>query len=33
VRKRSPEKRKVITAQEQIGRLARDGLSNPEISV
>jgi DNA-binding NarL/FixJ family response regulator len=33
VRKRSPEKRKVLTAQEeQIGRLARDGLSNPEIS-
>jgi DNA-binding CsgD family transcriptional regulator len=33
VRKPSPEKRKVLTAQEeQIGRLARDGLSNPEIS-
>jgi hypothetical protein len=33
VRKRSPETRKVLTAQEeQIGRLARDGLSNPEIS-
>jgi DNA-binding NarL/FixJ family response regulator len=33
VRERSPEKRKVLTPQEeQIGRLARDGLSNPEIS-
>jgi DNA-binding CsgD family transcriptional regulator len=33
VRKRSPEKRKVLTAQEErIGRLARDGLSTPEIS-
>jgi DNA-binding NarL/FixJ family response regulator len=33
VPKRSPEKRKVLTVQEeQIGRLARDDLSNPEIS-
>jgi ATP/maltotriose-dependent transcriptional regulator MalT len=32
VRKRSPETREELTAQEeQIGRLARDGLSNPEI--
>jgi DNA-binding NarL/FixJ family response regulator len=32
VRKRSPETRDVLTAQErQIARLAGDGLSNPEI--
>jgi DNA-binding NarL/FixJ family response regulator len=32
VRKRSPETREELTAQEeQIARLARDGLSNPEI--
>jgi ATP/maltotriose-dependent transcriptional regulator MalT len=32
VRKRSPETRQELTAQEeQIARLARDGLSNPEI--
>jgi DNA-binding CsgD family transcriptional regulator len=32
VRKRSPEMREELTAQEeQIARLARDGLSNPEI--
>jgi ATP/maltotriose-dependent transcriptional regulator MalT len=32
VRKRSPETREALTAQEtQIARLARDGLSNPEI--
>jgi DNA-binding CsgD family transcriptional regulator len=33
VRKRSPETREELTAQEeQIARLARDGLSNPEIA-
>jgi DNA-binding CsgD family transcriptional regulator len=34
VRKRTPETRGDLTAQEtQIARLARDGLSNPEIGV
>ena len=33
MRKRSPEKRKVLTPQEeQTAGLARDGLSNPEVS-
>jgi DNA-binding NarL/FixJ family response regulator len=33
VRKRSPEARDELTGQEeQIARLARDGLSNPEIA-
>ena len=32
VRKRGPETREGLTAQEeQVARLARDGLSNPEI--